>query len=117
MAKGAQGLTRYQKQDLVMRQFSRIAREDENRKPTLIEQSIINSKKAAEEFAANKKVSASLRVSFYNPANPLNGSTTKSKAEISEVEAQVKQEAKAKAKAEKLAKKEAKKQIKSTVTE
>lgn len=84
MAKSSRGgMTVYEKQEVVMNQFSRIVRAEERRTtPTWIEQQIIDSRRRQEEYKrkmANKPVAP--RISFYDPSNPLNGFKYKTKEE------------------------------------
>ena len=97
MAKSSRGgMTVYEKQEVVMNQFSRIVRAEERRTtPTWIEQQIIDSRRRNEEYRAkmaNKKPEP--RISFYDPSNPLNGFRFKSKEEQKAITAQLKKQEK-----------------------
>ena len=108
MAKSSRGgLTNYEKQDVLYSQFQRIIRkaEWEERNPdkrelTQVEKLILQSKIDREKFQKKHgdrdKRMFSQRISFYNPNNPLNGSTSWSKQQWADYRAKVKAEEKAK---------------------
>jgi len=109
MAKSSRGgLTNYEKQDVLYSQFQRIIRkaEWEERNPdkrelTQVEKLILQSKIDREKFQkkhGNKKDTRmfSQRISFYNPDNPLNGSTSWSKQQWADYREKIKAEEKAK---------------------
>jgi hypothetical protein len=90
----------YDKQDQTIAQFNRINRmAARNPEPTWFEKQVIESKQRAEAYRAkNAKKVEEPRISFYNPNNPLNGFSAKSKSEQREITQRLKAEAKAKAK-------------------
>ena len=108
MAKSSRGgLTNYEKQDVLYSQFQRIIRkaEWEERNPDkreltqvekLIQQSRIDREKFQKKHGNRVEKQMSHRVSFYNPNNPLNGSSSWSKQKWSEYNAKVKADKKAK---------------------
>jgi len=111
MAKSSRGgLTDYEKQDVIYSQFKRIIRKSEweernpsKRELTLVEKLIKRSKEDKAKFIAKhgdpalkEEKQISHRVSFYNPNNPLNGSSSWSKQKWSEYNAKVKADLKAK---------------------
>ena len=96
MAKSSRGgLTSYEKQDVLYSQFQRIIRKSEweERNPDkrelthvekLIQQSKIDREKFQKKYGDKVKKQMSHRVSFYNPNNPLNGSSSWSKEQHAE---------------------------------
>jgi hypothetical protein len=96
MAKSSRGgLTNYEKQDVLYSQFQRIIRkaEWEERNPDkreltqvekLIQQSRIDREKFQKKHGDRVQRQMSNRVSFYNPNNPLNGSSSWSKEQHAE---------------------------------
>jgi hypothetical protein len=111
MAKSSRGgLTNYEKQDVLYSQFQRIIRkaEWEERNPHKkelndVERIIQRSKEDRAKFIAKhgdpalkEEKQISHRISFYNPNNPLNGSSSWSKQKWSEYNAKVKADKKAK---------------------
>jgi hypothetical protein len=92
----------YDKQDQTIAQFERINRmAARNPEPTWIEKQIEDSRKRKAEFEKRNPKKEEVYISFYNPNNPLNGFSAKSKSEQREITQRLKAEAKAKAKAEK----------------
>jgi hypothetical protein len=73
MAKHRGGLTVYDKQDMVISQFERTNRNEQNRKePTWIEKQIEESRIKTEEFKAKQaKCEPQPNISHYNPDNIL----------------------------------------------
>ena len=105
MANSRGGLTDFEKQDVIYSQFKRIIRktEWEERNPDkreltqvekLIQQSKIDREKFQKKYGDKNKDTRmfSQRVSFYNPNNPLNGSSSWSKQKWAEYNEKVKSE-------------------------
>ena len=106
MAKATRGgLTNYEKQDQIYSQFQRIIRKSEweERNPDRKELNQVEKilKKSKEDKAKFEKKHSerikkeSVRVSFYNPNNPLNGSSSWNKQQWAEYRAKVKAQEKA----------------------
>jgi hypothetical protein len=91
MGKGKSGR---EKQDAIYAQFLSIIRNEKYASPTLTEQIIEETARKKEEFAKRKKPEIIQR-SFYNPNNPLNGSTSWSKQQWEEYNEKVKAEKRA----------------------
>ena len=90
MAKSSRGgMTNYEKQDMIYSQFQKIirkeqweARNPEKRELTMVEKIMKKSKEDKAKFQkkyAKRLEQQSVRMSFYNPNNPLNGSSSWSK--------------------------------------
>ena len=79
----------FEKQDIIISQFERICKqsawEDKHGKTNLTatEQAILDGKKAKAKRALQPK-QEEVRISFYNPNNPLNGSSSWSKQQWAE---------------------------------
>ena len=95
MAKSSRGgMTNYEKQDMIYSQFQRIIRKSEweernpeRRELTQVEKILKKSREDKAKFQkkhAERLKKESVRVSFYNPNNPLNGSSTWSKEQHAE---------------------------------
>ena len=95
MAKSTRGgLTNYEKQDILYSQFQRIIRKSEweernpdRRELTMVEKILKKSKEDKAKFQkkhAKRLEQQNVRVSFYNPNNPLNGSSSWSKEQWAE---------------------------------
>ena len=106
MAKSSRGgLTNYEKQDVLYSQFQRIIRKEEwesrnpqHRELTHVEKILKKSQEDKEKFQkkhAKRLEQQKTRVSFYNPNNPLNGSSSWSKQQWAEYRQTVKDQEKA----------------------
>ena len=73
--------TAFEKQDNIIGQFNRTARQPEG--PGFIEREMAKQKPSVTRTEP-------VRISFYNPSNPLNGFKSKSKSEQLEIKARMK---------------------------